>query len=154
MKKSSLLILISLLGVPLFAQQLTESEEVRIVKEFLNAVSSKNREVTHQLLDESVVWNQPGNNVLSGKKKSATEVFAMSEQMHKLSQGTFHLKDFKILGVNGNQIVCQLHFTAVRPEGAWLDVQNTDVYSIGNGKITHAQIFSGDLQQEDYFWGK
>ena len=144
------------LSAPGAAQQAqpVDSDEIRIVKEFLTAVSTKNGDITHRLLDEKVNWEQPGNNILSGAKRSAAEVFAMSHQMHRLSQGTLQLKDFSVLGVNGNQVMCQLHFIAARPEGAVLDVQNTDVYTVANGKIVRAQVFSADLAQEDYFWGK
>ncbi len=154
MKTLILLVISTLYHYSLSSQQSLHSEEVTVATEFLTAVSTHNGEVTHRLLDEHVIWNQPGNNALSGNKKSASEVFAMSKTMHRLSQGTLALKDFKVLGVNGNQVVFQLHFTAARPEGAVLDVQNTDVYTIANGKIVQAQVFSADLAQEDYFWGK
>lgn len=154
MKRICFVALFILSGVPVWAQESTDTKEVQIVKEFLHGVSTKNREITHRLLDENVSWDQPGNNVLSGKKKTAAEVFTMSGQMHTISQGTFQLKDYKVLGINGNQVICQLHFTAIRPEGAWLDVQNTDVYTITNGKITQAQVFSADVSQEDFFWGR
>lgn len=152
--KTFLLVISLLYRYSLPSQPPQNSAEVKVVEAFLTAVRTHNGEAMRQLLAENVTWDQPGNNILSGQKSSVAEVFAMSRTMHRLSAGTLQLKDFKVLGINGNQVVCQLHFTAARPEGAVLDVQNTDVYTVENGKITQAQVFSADPAQEDYFWGK
>ena len=40
------------------------------------------------------------------------------------------------------------------PAGAVLDVNNIDVYTVENGKIVEATVYSEDIAQEDNFWGK
>ena len=55
---------------------------------------------------------------------------------------------------NGNTIICVLHWTATQPTGNILDVRNVDVYTVDNGRIILAKIYSEDIDQENAFWGK
>jgi uncharacterized protein len=127
---------------------------VILVTTFLTAVKNHDAETFKKVLDENIEWIQPGDNIVSGTKKGLKEVFGMSKKINEITLKSFQLVDFKVIATGNNEIVCELHFKATRPEGGVLDVINYDVYSIGNNKIVSAKIYAVDIKQEDIFFGK
>ncbi len=130
------------------------TEPVQVVKDFLTAYMEKKHERFTSLLHPDVIWIQPGDNRISGVKKSKTELLQMGRKMSELSAGTLKLTDVKYYSYNGNTVVCILHWKAAQPTGSTLDIDNIDVYTVENGKIIMAKIFSEDILAEDKFWGK
>jgi len=131
-----------------------ENEAKKTVTEFLTAVQQGDNAKLAAILHPDIVWTQPGNNRVSGIKHSNAEVFQMVGKMFELSANTLRLTDIKAVSVNGNKVACLLHWTAAQPAGGILDVDNIDVYTVENGQITKADIFSADLESENRFWGK
>jgi ketosteroid isomerase-like protein len=78
----------------------------------------------------------------------------MVGKMFELSANTLRLTDIKTVSVNGNKVACLLHWNAAQPAGGILDVDNIDVYTVENGQITKADIFTADLESENHFWGE
>lgn len=138
------------------AQAITDTKlsTVEIVKEFLDAAQHMNHAKAAALLDPNVVWEQPGDNRVSGTKRSADSLFGMIGEMLKLSDHTIKLTEIKAITVNANRVACLVHWTAQQPAGGILDVDNIDVYTVENGKIVKVTIFSADLEQENKFWGR
>lgn len=128
------------------------TQPAQIVNTFLTAIRQGDHATLAASLSDGVVWHQPGTNFLSGVKKSKAEVFQMVGSMVELTSHTLKLTDVKILAENGNEVACLLHWKAARPTGEVLDVDNIDVYTVENGQIVKARIFSADLMQEDKFW--
>jgi uncharacterized protein len=52
-------------------------EPIQVVKEFLDAYREGNHEKVNSLFHPDVVWIQPGDNRISGVKKSRTELNQM-----------------------------------------------------------------------------
>ncbi len=129
-----------------------KTEAQNVVVEFLTAVQQGNNEKLPALLDANIQWRQPGTNQISGNKKSINEVFTMVGKMFEISANTLRLTEIKTIGVNGGQVACLLHWTATRPDGLVLDVDNIDVYTVENGKISQVFIYAVDLASEDLFW--
>jgi ketosteroid isomerase-like protein len=125
-----------------------------VVKTFLTAYLAGDHEKFVSLVHPDVVWVQPGDNRISGIKKSKTELLQMGAKMAELSARTLKLKDVQYFEPHGNTVVCILHWTAAQPTGSILDVRNVDVYTVENGKIILARIYSEDIDQENAFWGK
>lgn len=132
----------------------TQSSAISIVKEFLDAAQHMDHHKAEVLLDPNLVWEQPGNSQVSGIKRSADSMFSMIGQMIKISNHTIKLTEIKAITANGNKVACLVHWKAIKPSGEVFDVDNIDVYTIENGKIVHATIFSADLDQENKFWGQ
>jgi len=130
-----------------------KNQAKQVVTEFLNAVKEVNTEKLGQLLHADVEWIQPGNNQLSGLKKSSGEVFQMVGKMFELSANTIRLTDVKSITVTGNRVACLLEWKATKPSGKILEVDNIDVYTVEDGKIIGAEVFSSDVAHEDHFWG-
>lgn len=131
-----------------------ENQAINVVTTFLTAVQQGNTEKLGTLLHPEVQWEQPGKNPFSGTKKNITEVFKMVGGMFEVSANTLALTNIQVVAVNGNSVACLIHWNAAQPTGKILNVDNIDVYTVENGKITHAKIYSADLNQEDDFWGK
>ena len=131
-----------------------KNESKKVVTEFLAAVQQGDNAKLAALLSPGIVWNQPGNNQVAGIKQSNAEVFQMVGKMFELSANTLRLTDVKTISVNGNKVACLLHWNAAQPAGGILDVDNIDVYTVENGQITKAEIFTADQESEDRFWGE
>lgn len=131
-----------------------ENQAKQVVSDFLTAVQTGDQAKLAASLHPNVEWNQPGSHRFSGTKKSSTAVFQMVGGMVELTANTLAMTDIKVLTVNGNRVACLIHWKAVQPTGVVLDVDNIDVYTVENGKIIDATIYSADIAQEDYFWAK
>ncbi len=132
---------------------LSDSSPAQLVKTFLTAVQQGDHVVPKVLLHPNVKWHQPGKNRFAGLKESSAAVFQMVRAMSEASVKTLRLAEIKSIAVHGNQVACLINWKAVMEGGGVLDVDNIDVYTIQDGKIVEARIFSADLAQEDYFWG-
>jgi ketosteroid isomerase-like protein len=130
-----------------------ENQTMQVTQEFVNAVQNVNLEKLGALLHPAVEWHQPGDNRFAGIKRSGQEVFQMVGGMFEVSQNTMALKEARFLGVNGDSAAYLLRWTAQR-SGAALDVENIDVYTVAGGQVTGVKIYSGDIEQENVFWGK
>lgn len=131
-----------------------EDQAAQTVKTFLKAVQQGDHATLGALVHPDIQWNQPGVNRFSGVKKSRADVFQMVGTMFEATANTLQLTEVKQLTVNGNKVACLIHWKGAQPGGGVLDVDNIDVYTVENGKIVEAIIYSEDIKQEDEFWGK
>ena len=129
-----------------------ENQSKQTVIEFLTSVKVVDLEKKGQLLSSEVNWSQPGNNEISGLKRSQQEVFGMVGKMFEISGNTLQLDAYQSISLNGNRVACLLHWMAEKPSGEKLDVYNIDIYTVEHGKICDVEIFSADQAQEDDFW--
>ena len=131
-----------------------QEQAAQTVKTFLTAVQKGDQATFGALIHPNVRWSQPGTNRFSGVKQSSADVFKMVGGMFEATANTLRLTDIKQLTVNGNQVACLIRWEAAQPGGGVLNVDNIDVYTVENGKIVEATVYSADVAQEDYFWGK
>lgn len=129
-----------------------KNQATQVVSTFLKAVQTGDQATLAASLHGNIEWNQPGTNAFSGIKRSKEAVFQMVGGMFSLTENTMRLTDIKVLAENGNEIACLLHWTAARPTGEVLAVDNIDVYTVKDGQIIKAQVFSADIEQENRFW--
>lgn len=123
-----------------------------VVTGFLTAIQNGDNQKLAALIHPEIEWNQPGDNQVSGIKRSNAEVFAMVGKMFELSENTLRLTDIKSVTVNGDSVACLLNWSASKPSGDTLDVDNIDVYTVKNGQITGAEIYSSAIEAENEFW--
>lgn len=129
-----------------------ENKAKTIVTDFLNAVQTGNNAQLAALLSQNIHWEQPGNNLVSGKKNSAAEVFGMVGKMFELSENSLRLTDIRSVTANGNEVACLLQWEASKSNGTKLKVENIDVYTVENGEIVSAKVFTSDIEAENSFW--
>ena len=107
------------------------------------------------LVAADVDWHQPGHNKLSGPHTGTEAVFGMVGGTVPDSAGTFTIDDVKdvkdIMG-NGSQVAATISFSAQR-DSAQMALNGVDVFTVENGQITEAWLYSSDQDAENAFWG-
>ncbi|HEY2582170.1 MAG TPA: nuclear transport factor 2 family protein [Mucilaginibacter sp.] len=131
-----------------------DPESLKTVKDFLSAYQTGKKEVFASYLTDGIVWDEPGENRISGKKTSKHEVLQMLDAMTESSAGSVKVSDIRYFDDGGNTVVCLLHWTAVQPVGRILDVLNAGVFTVENGKITAVKLYSDNIEAENIFWGQ
>jgi hypothetical protein len=107
------------------------------------------------LVAADVDWHQPGHNKLSGPHTGTEAVFGMVGGTVQDSAGTFTIddvKDVKDIMDNGSQVAATISFSAQR-DSAQMALNGVDVFTVENGQITEAWLYSSDQDAENAFWG-
>ncbi|ELP68574.1 nuclear transport factor 2 family protein [Streptomyces turgidiscabies] len=129
------------------------SKNVDIAREYFQAIQKGDLAKVGELLDEGIVWHQPGANRFSGEREGRDAVFAMLGGMIEASQGSFAIETVHALMGNGDTVAASIHF-AGRREGASMSMDGVDVLRLEDGRIVEMWLFSEDQVAEDAFWGK
>ncbi|MGW7168690.1 nuclear transport factor 2 family protein [Streptomyces sp. NPDC054884] len=124
-----------------------------LARAYFQAVQTGDMAALGNLLDEQIVWHQPGANRFSGDHKGQGAVFQMLGNMMEASQGTFTIDNIHSLMGNGDLVTATIHFTGRRGDAS-MAMDGVDLLRIQNGKITEMWLFSGDQNAEDAFWGR
>ena len=72
---------------------------------------------SRELLDEAIVWHQPGAN-LSGEHKGRDAVFQMLGSLMETSRGTFTIDKIHTLMANGDLVAATIHFSGGQDDAA------------------------------------
>lgn len=124
-----------------------------IAREYFQAIQTGDMATLARLVDEKIVWRQPGSNQFSGERRGRNAVFEMLGAMMQSSAGTFAIgKVYSIMG-NGEMVAASIHFSA-RRDGKSMSMDGVDVLRIKDGAIVEAWLFSSDQAAEDEFWGR
>ena len=124
-----------------------------IAQEYFQAVQNGDMATAGKLIDEQIVWRQPGSNQFSGERRGRNAVFEMLGAMMQRSAGTFAIDKVHSLMGNGEVVAASIHFSA-RRDGRSMSMDGVDVLRIKDGAIVEAWLFSGDQAAEDEFWGR
>jgi uncharacterized protein len=128
------------------------STNIDIARTYFEAVQTGDMATLGQLLDEAIVWHQPGANQFSGEHKGRDAVFRMLGSMMEASRGTFAIDKVHSLMANGDLVAAAIHFSG-RRDDASMSMDGVDLLRFAAGKITEMWLFSGEPAVEDAFWG-
>ncbi|RFM30537.1 nuclear transport factor 2 family protein [Deminuibacter soli] len=128
------------------------NQSLQVVNAFLTAVQQGDFEKVGSLLHPEIVWQQPGNNPFSGTQTSAADVFKMVGGMFQHTANNMALTAIKTMATHGESVACLLHWSATHPSGKEMEVDNIDVYTVRNGQIVAAVIYTADEALENMFW--
>jgi len=108
------------------------------------------------LLDDNIVWHQPGKNVLSGTHAGKQAVLELFGRFMQISEGSFKIDAVTSIMANGNMVSASLSFSAQRCQYLTVDMRmkGIDVMRVENGLIKEVFLFSENQDQEDAFWGR
>lgn len=123
-----------------------------IATTYFDALAGGDAAAAMALLDESVVWYQPGDNRFSGDHHGIDGVGSLLGQMMNTSRGTFRLGVAGSLMVNGALVAVPVRFSGSR-EGVAMDMTGIDLLTVRGGRIVEVHLFSEDGAAEDAFWG-
>lgn len=127
--------------------------DLDLARAYFQAVQTADMAALGGLLDEHIVWHQPGAHQFSGDHKGQGAVFQMLGGMMEASQGTFAIDKIHSLMGNGDLVAAHIHFTGRRGDTS-MAMDGVDLLRIQNGKITEMWLFSSDQNAEDAFWGR
>ncbi|MEU0586569.1 nuclear transport factor 2 family protein [Streptomyces sp. NPDC006132] len=128
------------------------SANIDIARSYFQAVRTGDMATLGELLDESIVWHQPGANQFSGEHKGRDAVFQMLGRMMEASRGTFAIDTIHALMANGDLVTATIHFSGRRADAS-MSMDGVDLLRVAGGKITEMWLFSSDPAAEDAFWG-
>lgn len=128
------------------------SSNIDIARAYFQAVQTGDMATLGELLDEAIVWHQPGAHQFSGEHQGQGAVFQMLGSMMETSQGTFAIDTVDTLMANGDLVTATIRFSG-RRDDASMSMNGVDLLRITDGKITEMWLFSEDPATEDAFWG-
>ena len=105
-----------------------------------------------ELLDENIIWHQPGAGKLSGTYHRRDDVLALFGEFMQLSGGTFRIDRLDDVMANGDLVAATLHFAAEREGREPLSMNGIDLFRVAEGRIAEVWLFSADQTAEDTFW--
>jgi ketosteroid isomerase-like protein len=127
------------------------AENIKIVREYFDAVASGQVGKLNDLLSETLVWHQPGSSDLSGTYNGRDAVFGLIGKFMERSQGSFKFDSIDSILGNGDYVAATLHFSG-KTNNRSMSMAGIDVLRIENGRIQEVWLFSGDQAAEDAFW--
>jgi uncharacterized protein len=130
---------------------MTDTQNINIMQTYVDSLSKGDMETVGKLLDDQVIWHQPGNSHLSGLHNGKEKLFAHLGKFMELSGNSFRVSKVGSVMANGNMVAAPLHFMAER-KGRKMSMDGVDVMRIESGKIKEVWLFSGDQAAEDSFW--
>ena len=130
-----------------------DKKNTDIAREYFQAIQKGDMATLGKLVDEKIVWRQPGSNQFSGERKGRSAVFEMLGAMMQFTAGTFAIDKVHSIMQNGEMVAASIHFSA-RRDGKSLSMDGVDVLRIKDGTIVEAWLFSNDQAAEDAFWGR
>ncbi len=97
-----------------------------------------------------VVWHWPGTGRLCGDYNGRDAVLTVFGRIQELCGGTFRIEVHDVLA-NDEHAVALTRWTASR-QGKQLNVRDTDVYHIRDGKVVEFWSFVEDQRLDEEFW--
>jgi len=129
---------------------MTEHPNLTFLKKGYEAFNAADIETVAGLYHPEVVWHCPGNSLISGDHKGLNAVLEFFGKLAMLTDGTFKVEVHDLLA-NDDHGVC-LSVNTARRGGKDLNLLETHVYHIKDGKITEAWNFPFDADKQDEFW--
>lgn len=133
------------------AQNPQVASEMDVVGIYFQSLSVGDFALLGSVLDDNIIWHQPGNGALSSTYTGKDAVFALFGKFMQISQGSFKIDRVHSIMSNGNLVTATLHFSAHKP-GSSISMDGVDLMKVQNGKIVEVFLFSADPKAEDEFW--
>jgi len=121
------------------------SENVEIVKRGYEAFSAGDVETVMSLFDDNIEWVQPGESTISGIYRGKAE---FAEYLRQLAEKAVAVRALRFMS-DGDTVVAFTEVTAGSEMG-----EDAEVYTVRDGKIVHAQIYSDTAMMERVFGRK
>ena len=125
-------------------------KNVETVALFFDSLSNGDMDTVVSLIDDNIIWHQPGQGVLSGIINGKSNVLEHLGRFMELSQGTFS-SSYDYLTPNGDLVAVAVQFKAAA-KGKSISMKGVDLVKVNNHKITEFWLFSEFIDEEDKFW--
>ena len=129
---------------------MAEHPNVALLRKGYEAFAKGDMATLTQQWSEDMVWHWSGNTPFSGDHKGRDAVFRVLARYRELSGGTARVDLHDILANDEHAVA--LTRGMVSRQGKDLNVLETYVYHVSNGKVTEVWMFSEDQRLNDEFW--
>ena len=125
-------------------------ENVAIMRRAYDAFNAGDMNTLTELMDETV-WHLPGRSPMAGDYEGTGATLAYFGQLAEKTGGTFRAELQHLLADDDNRVVGIQRSTADR-DGRHLDVGDSIVFELKDGRITDGREHFHDLYAWDEFW--
>jgi ketosteroid isomerase-like protein len=116
-----------------------------------DAFRARDTDALDGLIDDEVVWHVPGTGPLAGEIRGLDALFGWFDRLHKVTEGTFTLKEHDVLGTD-DHVVALSDMSAVR-DGARVSVNVVSVMHFREGRQQERWFHPSDLAAWDVLLG-
>jgi uncharacterized protein len=126
-------------------------ENVAIMQRAYDAFNSGDVNTLTDIFDESAVWHLPGRSSMANDYQGRDATLAYFGQLAQETGGTFRAELERLLADDDGRVVGIQRSTADR-DGKHLDVRDSIVFQLKDGRITDGREHFEDLYAWDEFW--
>jgi ketosteroid isomerase-like protein len=126
-------------------------ENVAVMRRAYEAFNTGDIDTLTDLFDENAVWHLPGRSSMANDYQGREATLAYFGQLAQQTGGTFRAELERLLGDDDDRVVGIQRSTAERG-GKHLDVANSIVFQLKDGRITDGREHFQDLYAWDDFW--
>lgn len=130
---------------------MTADENVAIMRRAYEAFNTGDLDTVGEIFDESVVWHLPGRSSMANDYNGRDATLAYFGQLAQETGGTFRANLEHLLGDDEDRVVGIQRSTADR-DGEHLDVGNSIVFQLKDGRVIDGREHFHDLYAWDEFW--
>jgi ketosteroid isomerase-like protein len=126
-------------------------ENVAVMRRAYEAFNAGDMDTLIEVFDESAVWHLPGRSSMAKDYQGRDATLAYFGQLGQETGGTFRAELQGLLSDDDNRVVGIQRSTADR-DAKHLDVGNSIVFELRNGRIVDGREHFHDLYAWDEFW--
>ena len=126
-------------------------ENVAVMRRAYEAFNAGDMDTLIEVFDESAVWHLPGRSSMAKDYQGRDATLAYFGQLGQETGGTFRAELQGLLSDDENRVVGIQRSTADR-DGKHLDVGNSIVFELRDGRIVDGREHFHDLYAWDEFW--
>lgn len=126
-------------------------ENVAIMRRAYEAFNTGDLDTVGEIFDESAVWHLPGRSSMANDYNGREAILAYFGQLGQETGGTFRAELERLIGDDDDRVVGIQRSTADR-DGEHLDVGNSIVFQLKDGRVIDGREHFHDLYAWDEFW--
>jgi ketosteroid isomerase-like protein len=126
-------------------------ENVAIMQRAYDAFNAADIDTLIEIFDESAVWHLPGRSSMADDYQGRDATLAYFGQLGERTGGTFRAQLERLVGDDDDRVVGIQRSTADR-DGKHLDVRDSIVFTLKDGRIIDGREHFEDLYAWDEFW--
>jgi ketosteroid isomerase-like protein len=126
-------------------------ENVAVMQRAYDAFNSGDINTLNDIFDESAVWHLPGRSSMANDYQGRDATLAYFGQLAQETGGTFRAELERLLADDDGRVVGIQRSTADR-NGKHLDVRDSIVFQLKDGRVTDGREHFEDLYAWDEFW--
>ena len=129
---------------------MTADENVATMRRAYEAFNTGDMDTLTELMDETV-WHLPGRSSMAGDYEGRGACLAYFGQLAQETGGSFRA-ELQHMAADGENLVVGIQRSTADRDGKHLDVGNSIVFQLKDGRIIEAWEHFDDLYAWDEFW--